>query len=191
MKKGTRNLLIAVGIIVLLVLIVYGQFKGMYNRFVMLEENVNKAASDIENVLQRRLDLIPNLVNTVKGYAAHEEEVLTAVTEARARVGSAKTLGGKLEANTQLTSALGRLLVVMENYPNLKANQNFLTLQSQLEGTENRIAVERRRYNEAVAAYNKTVKSFPERIFAGMFGFEPREFFEAQPGAKQAPKVEF
>lgn len=191
MKKGTRNLLIVLGIILVVGLIFYNSIKGIYNRLVSLDEGVTAAWAQVENQFQRRLDLIPNLVNTVKGYAEHEKEVLTAVTDARSRVGSAQTIPDKMNANRQLTSALGRLMVVMENYPNLKADQNFLALQSQLEGTENRISVERRRFNEIVRSYNTTIRRFPNNILANMFGFQRKQFFEADEGAKNVPKVKF
>jgi LemA protein len=164
---------------------------GTYNSLVNLDEESNKAFAQVDVVLQRRFDLIPNLVETVKGYAAHEREVFTAVTEARARVGQATTPQGRVEAENQLTGALSRLLVVAENYPQLKANQNFLALQDELAGTENRIAVERRRYNEVVTEYNKKIRRVPGNIIAGMFGFERRTLLEAPAEAKQAPKVKF
>ncbi len=191
MKKNTKTLLIILGIIILVIFVLYSNIKGMYNRLVLLDEGVTAAWAQVENQLQRRFDLIPNLVNTVKGYAEHEKEVLTAVTNARSRVGSAQTIPDKMGANRQLTSALGRLLVVMENYPNLKADQNFLALQSQLEGTENRIAVERRRYNEATRVYNTSVRQFPNTIFANMFGFERKPLFEADEAAQKVPEVKF
>ena len=191
MAKGKRTIWIVLIAIVVVVFIFFNTFKGVYNRLVSLDEGISAAWAQVENQLQRRLDLIPNLVNTVKGYAEHEKEVLTAVTNARSRVGSAQTIPDKINANNQLTSALGRLLVVMENYPNLKADQNFLALQSQLEGTENRIAVERRRYNEATRTYNTTIRKFPDNILAKMFGFERKPFFEAAEEAKQVPEVKF
>jgi len=191
MKKGTKILLIVVGIVVLLLLFTYTTFKNINNKLVLLDESVNRAWAQVENQLQRRFDLIPNLVNTVKGYASHEKEVLTAVTDARSRVGSAQTIPDKIDANNQLTSALGRLLVVMENYPNLKADQNFLALQSQLEGTENRISVERRRYNEATQQYNVAIRKFPDNILAGMLGYQRKTFFEADKSAAKAPEVKF
>ena len=191
MTKGKKSLLITLIVILVIVLIFFNTFKGAYNKLVALDEGVNSAWAQVENQLQRRLDLIPNLVNTVKGYAEHEMDVLTAVTNARSRVGSAQTIPEKIDANRQLTSALGRLLVVVENYPNLKADQNFLALQSQLEGTENRIAVERRRYNETTRTYNTVVRKFPDNIIANMFGFERKSFFEAAEEAKQVPEVKF
>ncbi len=187
MKKGTKNLLIIGAILLVVVLML----RNVNNNLVVLDEAVNAAWAQVENQLQRRFDLIPNLVNTVKGYAEHEKEVLTAVTNARSRVGSAESIPDKIDANRQLTSALGRLLVVMENYPNLKADQSFLALQSQLEGTENRISVERRRYNEATRAYNTAIRRFPSSIFANILGFQRKPFFEAAEGADKAPEVKF
>ncbi len=191
MTSGKRNLLIALGVIVVLILGMYSYVKGTYNQFVSLDMQVKASWSQVENQLQRRYDLIPNLVETVKGYAKHEREVLVEVTNARAQVGGAKTIPDQIQANNQLTNALGRLLVVVERYPDLKANQNFVRLQDELAGTENRIAVERRRYNEAVREYNVAVRSFPGNIFAGMFGFSPAQFFEAPAAAKTAPQVKF
>lgn len=188
MKKGW----IILGVIILIVLIAGGSCVGKYNQIVTLDENVDTAWSQIENVLQRRADLIPNLVNTVKGYAAHEQEVLTQVTEARAKVGGATTRPGKIAANNQLTAALSRLLFVVERYPDLKANQNFLALQDELAGTENRIAVERRRYNEAVKGYNTFVRRFPANIIASIFGYSKEDvYFKAEEGAKEVPTVKF
>jgi LemA protein len=172
-----------------------------YNTLVEMEENVNSAWSQVENQYQRRADLIPNLVNTVKGYAAHEQEVFTSVTDARSRVGqvqlSAEDLNDPVkfqqfqEAQQQLSGALSRLLAVVENYPQLKANENFLQLQSQLEGTENRIAVERRRFNEAVQQYNTKIRSFPTLIVAKIFGFGEKQYFTAREGSDEVPDVKF
>jgi LemA protein len=181
-----------VGILVLLVLIMGGSCVGKYNQLVTLNENVSKSWAQVENVLQRRNDLIPNLVNTVKGYAAQEQKVFIDVTEARAKVGGATTVPEKVEANNQLTAALSRLLLVVENYPQLKSNQNFLALQDELAGTENRIAVERMRYNEAVMAYNSFVRMFPNNIIAGIFGYARENvYFKSAEEAKTAPKVDF
>lgn len=191
MSKGAKILWIIVGVIVLFLIILFSSVKGTYNSLVNLDEAVNTAWAQVENQLQRRFDLIPNLVETVKGYASHEKEVLTGVTEARAKVGGAQTVNDKIEANNQLTSALSRLLLVVENYPNLKADQSFIRLQDELAGTENRIAVERRRFNESVRVYNVKVRSFPSNIIAGIFGFNRKETFEAPEEAKQAPKVKF
>ena len=162
-----------------------------YNQLVGQREGTDAAWSEIDNQLQRRNDLVPNLVATVKGFAAHEEEVLTKVTEARSRVAGGGTPAEKMAASNELSSALSRLLVVVEQYPNLKADQNFLRLQDELAGTENRLSVARLRYNEAAKAYNTTAKSFPTVITARIFGFEEKPYFEAPSGAKEAPKVEF
>lgn len=165
---------------------------GKYNQLVKLNQTVQESWSQVENVLQRRYDLIPNLVETVKGYAAHEQKVFIDVTEARAKVGGAKTLPDKVAANEQLTGALSRLLLIAENYPQLKANQNFLALQDELAGTENRIAVERRRFNEQVAFYNTFAQQFPNNIVVAFTSFPKQQvFFKAEDGAKQAPKVKF
>ena len=187
MKKS----LIVIGVIVLILLVFFLSIRGTYNRLVALDENVKTAWSQVENQLQRRLDLIPNYVETVKGYAKHEREVLTEVTKARAKVAGAGSIEGKIAANNQLSSALARLLVVVERYPDLKANQNFIRLQDELAGTENRIAVERRRYNEAVRMYNTKIRSFPTNIMAGMFGFGRADLFQAPEAAKAPPKVKF
>jgi len=195
--KTSRILLIAVAVI--LVLLIFRGCKG-YNNLVTLREQVNRDWSNVENVYQRRADLIPNLVATVKGYAAHEQETFTRVTEARANatkvtIDAANMTDEDLRrfqaAQGEISSALSRLLAVAENYPELKANQNFLELQAQLEGTENRIAVERRKFNETATTYNTAVKTFPAVIFAGWFGFRERPYFEAQAGSETAPKVEF
>ncbi len=172
-----------------------------YNTLVSMQESVNSAWSQVENQYQRRADLIPNLVSTVQGAADFEKSVLTDVTEARSRVGQVKLSPDDLsdptkfqqyqQAQDQLSSALSRLLVVSENYPQLKSNENFLNLQSQLEGTENRISVERRRYNETVQAYNTEVKSFPALIMAKIFGFKEREYFKSTAGSEKAPDVNF
>lgn len=188
----TKNKVI-VGLIIVAILVfsVYSFAKNTYNSLVTLDEGVKSAWAQVETQLQRRYDLIPNYVETVKGYAKHEREVLIQVTEARSRVGSAGTINEKIEANNQLSSALARLLVVIERYPDLKANQNFIRLQDELAGTENRIAVERRRYNEGVQAYNIKLRSFPENLIAGTFGFQKWAFFEAPQAAREAPKVKF
>jgi LemA protein len=191
MTKGQRNLLIAVVAIVLIFFSMYSFFKGTYNTFVSLDESVKASWAQVDNQLQRRYDLIPNLVETVKGYAKQERDVFIKVTEARSRVGGATKIPDKIKANNELTGALSRLLVVMERYPDLKSNQNFIRLQDELAGTENRIAVERRRYNEAVKTYNVKIRSFPENMLAGMFGFSKATFFEIPEAAKAAPKVKF
>ena len=179
---------IGIGIIALLLFLL---LVSPYNTLVNLDEQVSQAKNNIEVTLQRRLDLIPNLVETVKGYAAHERQTLEAVTKARQQVAAAPSLAGKLAANQQLTSALGRLLVVVERYPDLKASQNFRALQDQLEGTENRIAVARTRYNQAVLAYNTAIRRFPTLILARLLGYTPKQGFAAEPQAQKAPKVKF
>ncbi len=191
-----RNLLIVVGILVVLFL-----FGGCgYNSMVKLDEKVSGQWAQVENVYQRRADLIPNLVNTVKGYANFEKDVLTSVTEARSRATSVNVDPSKLTpesikqfqaAQGQLTSALSKLLVVVEKYPDLKANQNFLELQAQLEGTENRITVERNKFNTVTQEYNTKIRSFPNNITAGLFGFSKKGYFEAEKGSEKAPEVQF
>ena len=193
MKKSTI-IIIAVAVLA----IVWG-ITG-YNGLVGMDEGVQTKWADVETQYQRRADLIPNLVNTVKGYAAHESETLQAVVEARAKATSmniapsnmsAEQIANFQKAQDGVSSALGRLLVTVEKYPDLKANENFRELQSQLEGTENRISVARRDYNEAARKYNTTLRSFPKNILAGMFGFEKKSYFEAQESSEQAPTVQF
>ncbi len=191
MKKVLIGLVAFLAILLVFALVLGVYVKNTYNRVVVMQEQVNASWAQVQTVLQRRFDLIPNLVNTVKGYAAHEAGVLTAVTEARAKVGGAGTPADRMKAEGELSGALSRLMVVVENYPQLKANQNFLTLQDELEGTENRIAVERQRYNETVKTYNQYIRMFPQNILAGIFRFETKPFFEAPGEAQQAPKVDF
>ena len=180
------------GIVALVVALIVGSsLMGMYNRLIAQDENCNKAWANVETVLQRCFDLIPNLVNTVKGYASHEKELLEEVTRLRSQWGEATTQNQKAQTASLLDGALGRLMVVMENYPDLKANQNFIALQDELAGTENRISVERQRYNEAVQAYNTSIRTFPNVIMAGFMGLEKRAPFEAQQGAERAPEVTF
>ncbi len=185
-----------VGIVIgalLLLFVVKGV--GSYNGLVTMDEDVDAQWAQVENVYQRRMDLIPNLVNTVKGYAAHEQETLQAVVEARAKATqtnvNADNIAQFQENQSALSSALSKLMVVVEKYPDLKANQNFMQLQSQLEGTENRIATERRRYNEACKAFNAKVRKFPTVIIANMAGFDAKEYFEADKEAAKAPEVNF
>ncbi|MBM4271941.1 MAG: LemA family protein [Deltaproteobacteria bacterium] len=191
MTSGKRNLIIAVVIFLVVSTSLYYFFKGTYNTFVSLDEGVKSAWAQVENQLQRRYDLIPNLVETVKGYTKQERDVLVEVTNARARVGGAVSVPDKISANNELSGALSRLLVVVERYPDLKSNQNFLRLQDELAGTENRIAVERRRYNESVQAYNIAIRSFPANLLAGIFNFQSATFFEAPAAAKSTPQVKF
>jgi LemA protein len=173
---------------------------SIYNGIIRLEENVNSQWANVESVYQRRADLIPNLVNTVKGYAEHEQETLQGVVDARSKVGSVTLKADELtpeniqkfqEAQSQFSSALSRLMVVVEKYPDLKANQNFLELQAQLEGTENRISVERMKFNDMVKAFNQKVRRFPANLLNAMFGFEQKGYFEAESGAEKAPEVKF
>src|SRR4030043_339429 len=189
MGKIKIYLISAVVILVIIILSGFSFFKNTYNQFVVLDENVKTSWAQVENQLQRRYDLIPNLVETVKGYAKQEKSVLVEVTNARARVGGAGTVPDKIAANNQLSGALSRLLLVVERYPDLKSNQNFMRLQDELAGTENRIAVERMRYNEAVKAYNEAIRTFPGNIIAGMFSFKESPYFEAPKDAKTAPQA--
>jgi len=191
MSSGLKTLLIIGAIIFLALIFLVLPLKNAYNNLVQLDEAVNNSWAQVENVLQRRYDLIPNLVETVKGYASHEKEVLTEVTRARASVGGAQTPTEMMQANNSLSNALARLLVVVERYPELKADQRFRDLQIELAGTENRIAVERRRYNDTVRIFNQKVRSFPTNLIAGLFGFKKRDYFEAPEAAQQAPKVDF
>ena len=191
MKKGLTGCLV-VGGVILVVLIVLAMWPiGIYNRMVTNNESIDGAWAQVENVLQRRADLIPNLVQTVKGFAAQEKGIFENVAEARSRLAGAASPREAAAANAGLTSALGRLLAIVENYPNLKSNENFIRLQDELAGSENRIAVERRRYNEAVRGYNTSIKRFPNRFIASMYNFGEREYFEADEGAQEVPKVEF
>src|SRR5688572_28956763 len=195
-----KKTLIIIGVIVILLFIVYRFFAGTYNTMVTMGEAIPKEWAQVETQYQRRADLIPNLVNTVKGYANFEQETLTKVIEARASATQVKIDPSNItpeemarfqQAQAGVSSALSRLLVVAENYPDLKANQNFLDLQAQLEGTENRIAVARTRFNEVVQPYNVYIKRFPAVLLAGMYGFTPKGYFEAAQGSENAPKVDF
>ncbi len=179
-------------VLIIIAIIVGGSYASSRNNMVRKKEQVNSAWSQVNVVIQRRADLIPNLVATVRGYATHEETVFGQVTKAREELLAASTPAGRIQANGQLDGALGRLLAVVENYPQLKANENFLELQDQLEGTENRIAVERRRYNLSVQDYNTYIGLFPNNLVARMSGFtRDNDYFKTTPGAEQVPKVEF
>ncbi len=200
MGKGAKigcGILIALAVVVL---ILFVMFKNTYNGMVVLDEDVKNSWAQVQNVLQRRMDLIPNLVETVKGYANFERETLEAVINARANATKMQVNANDLnpqqmqkimEAQNGLSSALARLMVVVEQYPQLKANENFLRLQDELAGTENRIAVERKRFNDTTRKYNGTLRSFPTIFIAGIFGFQQRPYFEAPPDAQNAPKVDF
>lgn len=187
MKKGFMSLII----IAVIILGLGGFLASTYNGLVKDSENVQVAISQIDNQLQRRNDLIPNLVETVKGYAAQEQEVFLGVSEARAKLAGSTTVGDKAAADGELSGALSRLLAIAEAYPELKSDANFRQLSDELAGTENRIAVARTGYNEIANAYNKKVRTFPTNIFAGMFGFEKVDYFEAEEGATEAPTVNF
>lgn len=192
MNKNVILILISILVVFGLIgIFVFTSFISQYNNMVTLNEDIDAKWAQVENQLQRRFDLIPNLVETVKGYAEHEEEIFTNIAEARSRIGSSQTQGERMEAEGELGGFLSRLLMITENYPNLKANEQFQQLQAQLEGTENRISTERKRYNDSVQVYNTTIKQFPARFYAMLGGFEPREFFEATAGAEQVPRVDF
>lgn len=187
MKKTNIILIAIIAIIVILGLIL----ASSYNQIVAKSEEVDNKLATIDTYLQRRADLIPNLVNTVKGYTQHEEQIVNSITEARQKMVNAKSISEKAEANDQLTSALNNLNVIVENYPDLKASQNFLSLQDELSGTENRIATARRDYNEAVKDYNLKIKKFPTKMIASMFGYETKEYFQASEQSKEVPNVQF
>jgi LemA protein len=192
MEGKMKKFLIGLVVIVAIVLLVMMSFAGIYNGIVSKHETITAKWAQVENQLQRRNDLIPNLVNTVKGYAAHEKTVFEDVTNARSQWAKATTVEEKVKAAGAIDASLARLLLVVENYPNLKANDTFLKLMDELSGTENRIAVERMRYNEAVKDYNITVRVFPSNVIAGMFGYKPAtEYFKAEEKAKAVPEVKF
>lgn len=195
-----RKTLIVLGVILVLLFIGFQFFRGTYNDMVVAEETVSESWSQVQNVYQRRLDLIPNLVNTVKGMASSEKETFEAVINARAKATAINVDPSKLspdqirqfqQAQGELSTALGRLMVVSEQYPQLRQSEGFLNLQAQLEGTENRIAVERKRFNEKVQEYNTTIRKFPSNVLAGMYGFEKKGYFEADKAAEKAPSVQF
>ena len=201
MKTSPAIIILGVlGTIILVAIITFSWGVSKYNGLVTVQESVNSQWANVENQYQRRSDLIPNLVATVKGYASHESATLEGVVTARSKatqvtIDPANLTPEKLQeyqaAQGQVSSALGKLLMITENYPDLKANQNFLELQAQLEGTENRIAVERGRFNESAKAYNNTIRKFPTNIIAGMFGFDKKPYFEAEKGSNKAPEVTF
>lgn len=188
--KSKKGLIILIAVLAVVFLIA-GFTVGNYNSFVSAEAEVEEKQAVISTQLQRRSDLIPNLVNTVKGYAAHEEKVYSDIAEARSKLAGAGTVEEMSSANNELSSALNRLMVVVENYPTLKANENFVALQDELAGTENRIATARNDYNKIAKEYNTKIKRFPGNLFAGMFGFEAVEYFEAEPDTAVAPEVSF
>ena len=192
MSRATKIIAAVVGILLLLTITLASSFFNRRNEMVRQKETMRASWSQVDVVLQRRADLIPNLVETVKGYAAHEQKIFEDLANARAALMGARTPAERIAANQQLETALARLLVIVENYPNLKANENFLRLQDELAGTENRIAVERRRYNEAVQSYNTYIQLFPNNLVASLSGFSREEaYFQAAEGAERAPRVEF
>ena len=202
MSKGIKTLLIVIAVVVVIGFGLYSFFGGNYNKMVSMDEEVKSQWGQVENVYQRRFDLIPNLVATVKGYAKHESEVFTQIAEARSKAGGVMNISKEVlsdpeafkrfqQAQGELGSALQRLLVVSENYPELKANANFMALQDQLEGTENRITVERQRYNNVVKTFNVFIKQFPQSIIANMNGFREKPYFTADEAAQKAPTVSF
>ncbi|MBT2571909.1 LemA family protein [Planococcus sp. ISL-110] len=186
-----KKLLIPIIIIVAFIAIVAAILVPSYNGFVQLEEDVNQSYAQIENQLQRRLDLIPNLVETVKGFADQEQSVIDSVTDARSNLAGAESVSEQAEADAELSGALSRLLVVVENYPEIRSSENFQQLSDELAGTENRIAVARQDYNGTVSEFNRKARSFPGNMIAGIFGFEEKEYFEADPDASEAPEVDF
>ena len=191
MSKGAKTALIVVGAIVLIGLIMGGWLIGGYNRVVAMDENVKGMWAQVENQLKRRYDLIPNLVETVKGYAAHEKELFENIAEARTRYFQAKDVTGKIESANQLEGTLSRLLLLQERYPDLKANESFLKLQDSLEGTENRISVERKRYNDAVQLLNTYIRTFMGRFFAVLAGVSKADYYEVPEGQQEVPAVSF
>ena len=202
MKSGTKKALIIVGVILVCCFGIFKFFGGTYNTIVSLDEGVSSQWAQVQNQYQRRMDLIPNLVSTVKGYAKHESDVFTQIADARSKAGGVVNVDSSIlddpeafakyqKVQGELGSSLQRLLMITENYPELKADQNFLALQDQLEGTENRISTERKRFNETVSEYNKYIRSFPKNIIANMNGYRQKSYFTASDEAQNAPKVEF
>ncbi len=187
MKKSTIILIAIIAIIIIIIALLIGTYNGMVTK----RENVDTSLANLDVVLQRRADLIPNLVNTVKGYMEHETEVIDKITTARQNLVSANGIEEKAQANQELTSALNGLMVIVENYPDLKASQNFIQLSDELAGTENRIATARRDYNESVKVFNASIKTFPNNMLAGMFGFNQVDYFEATEASQEVPNVSF
>ena len=190
-KKGLVGVLVIVGIIIVLGIIFSGWYIGTRNSLITLEESIDASWAEIDNQLKRRTDLIPNLVATVKGFATQEREVFTQIAEARAKLAGAQSVGEAAEGYNRLQTALGRLLVIVERYPELKSNQNFIRLQDELAGTENRIAVARKRYNDSVRLFNTKIRRFPASVVANAMGYEKREYFEIEEAAREVPTVEF
>lgn len=187
MKKSMIVILVIVAIIIVIGAVIGTSYNGLVGK----SEEVDNKFATVDTMLQRRADLIPNLVNTVKGYANQEKEIIDSVTEARAKLAGAGTVQEKADADGELTSALNRLMIVVENYPDLKSSQNFINLSDELAGTENRIATARKDYNDAVKGYNVKIKKFPTNVIAGMFGFDEKEYFQASEGSKEVPNVNF
>lgn len=201
-KKSFTKIGIIIGVILFIVFFVYNLFAGNYNKMVSYDESISSAWSQVENQYQRRLDLIPNLISTVKGYAAHEKQIFEDIAEARSKVGGIVNIDSSVledeekfaeyqKIQNQLSSSLQRLLAVTENYPDLKANQNFLALQDELAGTENRISTERKRFNDIVKSYNTFIRKFPQNLIANMNGFEEKPYFKADSSASKTPVVQF
>ncbi|MDM5230242.1 MULTISPECIES: LemA family protein [Lysinibacillus] len=186
-----KKVLGPIGIIIIILVLLALLFIPKYNSLVTAEESVDSKWAQVENQLQRRYDLIPNLVESVKGYAKHEQDIIASISEARSQMGNARSPEEQAVANDALNGALSRLLVVVENYPNLKADANFRQLMDELAGTENRLAVAREDYNNEVQTFNKNVKRFPGNLIAGMFGFEQKEYFKATAGSEKAPSIDF
>lgn len=191
MKQKNYTVIIIIGVILVVVALIIGWGSGSYNKFVALQEEVKTKESAVDVTLERRADLIPNLVNTVKGYVSHEEAVIEQITSARENLLNADDIEEKSEANNELTNAISALMVIVENYPDLKANTNFINLQDELAGTENRISVARQDYNDAAKKYNTAIKSFPNNLIAEMFDFDDVDYFEVSAGKTEVPEVNF
>src|SRR6056297_1335313 len=189
--KSRAGLIISLAVILIIVISLFSWFISTRNQMVTLEENIDASWAEVDNQLQRRSDLIPNLVETVKGFASQEKEVFSNIANARAKMAGADSVKGKAEGYNELQGALSWLLVVVENYPQLKSNENFIRLQDELAGTENRIAVARKRYNDAVQQFNRRIRMFPGSIIAGMMGMEKRDYFEIEESAREVPEVDF